>query len=48
MRLSSTETFNGKNFFIIGATGFIGKVALSMLLRRFPNVGSVCVTVRQK
>ena len=48
MQLSPTETFNGKNLFVIGATGFIGMVALSMRLRRFPNVGSVCVTVRQK
>ena len=48
MQLSPTETFNGKNFFIIGATGFIGKVALSMLLRRFPNVGKVYVTVRAR
>jgi long-chain acyl-CoA synthetase len=48
MQLSPTETFDGKNFFIIGATGFIGKVALSMLLHRFPNVGKVYVTVRAR
>lgn len=48
MHLSPTETFDGKNFFIIGATGFIGKVALSMLLHRFPNVGKVYVTVRAR
>jgi long-chain acyl-CoA synthetase len=48
MRLSPTETFHGKNLFVIGATGFIGKVALSMLLHRFPNVGRVYMTVRAR
>ena len=41
MRLSPTEIYNGRNVFIIGATGFVGKVALSMLLDRFPGVGRV-------
>ncbi|MBT8493510.1 MAG: SDR family oxidoreductase, partial [Deltaproteobacteria bacterium] len=31
---------------IIGITGFVGKVALSMLLRRYPNVGKVFALVR--
>src|SRR5213595_3927718 len=48
MRLSPTESYNGKNVFIIGATGFVGKVALSMLLDRFPGVGRVYVTVRAR
>ncbi|HEX8561186.1 MAG TPA: AMP-binding protein [Pyrinomonadaceae bacterium] len=48
MKLSPTETFNGRNVFIIGATGFVGKVALSMLLDRFPGVGRVYVTVRAR
>src|SRR5215210_7919354 len=48
MRLSPTEIFNGRNVFIIGATGFVGKVALSMLLERFPGVGRVYVTVRAR
>ena len=43
MKFSPTETFNGRNVFIIGATGFVGKVALSMLLDRFPGVGRVYV-----
>jgi long-chain acyl-CoA synthetase len=33
---------------IIGATGFVGKVTLSMLLHRFPNIGKVYVTVRAR
>jgi long-chain acyl-CoA synthetase len=48
MKLSPTEIYNGKNIFIIGATGFVGKVTLSMLLHRFPNVGKVYVTVRAR
>src|ERR671939_183070 len=48
MRLSPTEIYNGRNVFIIDATGFVGKVALSMLLDRFPGVGRVYVTVRAR
>jgi long-chain acyl-CoA synthetase len=48
MRISPTEIYNGRNVFIIGATGFVGKVALSMLLDRFPGVGRVYVTVRAR
>src|SRR5919202_3054148 len=48
MRLSPTEIYNGRKVFIIGATGFVGKVALSMLLDRFPGVGRVYVTVRAR
>lgn len=48
MKLSPTEIYNGRNVFIIGATGFVGKVALSMLLHRFPGIGRVYVTVRAR
>ncbi|HJQ35143.1 MAG TPA: AMP-binding protein [Pyrinomonadaceae bacterium] len=48
MRLSPTEIYNGRKVFIIGATGFVGKVALSMLLDRFPGIGRVYVTVRAR
>jgi long-chain acyl-CoA synthetase len=48
MKLSPTEIYQGRNIFIIGATGFLGKVCLSMLLHRFPNVGRVYVTVRAR
>src|ERR671916_436303 len=48
MKLSPTEVFQGRNIFIIGATGFLGKVTLSMLLDRFPGVGRVYVTVRAR
>src|SRR5687768_6721193 len=48
MKLSPTEIYNGRNLFVIGSTGFLGKVTLSMLLHRFPNVGKVYVTVRAR
>lgn len=47
-KLSPTEIFRDRRIFIIGATGFLGKVTLSMLLNRFPNVGKVYVTVRAR
>ncbi|HYU15326.1 MAG TPA: SDR family oxidoreductase, partial [Candidatus Acidoferrum sp.] len=39
-------TLAGKNILLIGSTGFVGKVLLSMLLRRYPAVGRVYVLVR--
>src|SRR5687768_613676 len=39
-------TYAGKKVLLIGATGFVGKVTLSMLLRRYPQVGKVFVLVR--
>ncbi|MGI8836684.1 MAG: AMP-binding protein, partial [Pyrinomonadaceae bacterium] len=48
MNLSPTEIYRDRKIFIIGATGFLGKVTLSMLLDRFPNVGRVYVTVRAR
>src|ERR671914_840854 len=48
MKLSPTEIYQGRKIFLIGSTGFLGKVTLSMLLHRFPNVGKVYVTVRAR
>jgi long-chain acyl-CoA synthetase len=48
MNLSPTEVFNDRKLFLIGGTGFLGKVTLSMLLYRFPNIGRVYVTVRAR
>jgi long-chain acyl-CoA synthetase len=45
-RLDVTETFRGKRILLIGTTGFVGKVALSMLLDRYPDVGRVYCLVR--
>src|SRR5688572_10192523 len=46
--LSPTEIFRDRSLFLIGGTGFLGKVTLSMLLHRFPNIGKVYVTVRAR
>lgn len=48
MKLSPTESYQGRKIFLIGSTGFLGKVTLSMLLHRFPGVGKVYVTVRAR
>jgi long-chain acyl-CoA synthetase len=45
-RLDVAEIFRGKNLMLIGSTGFVGKVALSMLLHRYPEVGRVYCLVR--
>src|SRR6266481_2238639 len=47
-KLSPTEIYRDRKIFLIGSTGFLGKVTLSMLLHRFPNVGRVYVTVRAR
>ncbi|MFN2399399.1 MAG: AMP-binding protein [Gemmatimonadaceae bacterium] len=44
--LSPTEIYRGRSVFLIGGTGFLGKVTLSMLLYRFPGIKRVYVTVR--
>src|SRR5258707_9096105 len=47
-RLTPTEIFKARKMFLIGSTGFLGKVTLSMLLHNFPNIGKVYVTVRAR
>jgi long-chain acyl-CoA synthetase len=47
-KLSPTEIYKDRKIFLIGSTGFLGKVTLSMLLHRFPNVGKVYLTVRAR
>src|SRR5207253_908144 len=47
-KLSPTEIYRDRKIFLIGGTGFLGKVTLSMLLHRFPNIGRVYVTVRAR
>jgi len=48
MNLSPTEIYRDRKIFLIGSTGFLGKVTLSMLLYRFPNIGKVYITVRAR
>src|SRR3954468_19923370 len=40
-RLAVDEILRGKHILLIGTTGFVGKVALSMLLYQYPEVGKV-------
>lgn len=43
---SPREILKGQNIFFIGGTGFLGKVTLSMLLERFPEIGKIYLMVR--
>ena len=45
--LSVREIYRGRHVFVLGGTGFLGKVLLSMLLHNFPEVGRVYVMVRR-
>lgn len=45
-RLDVAQILAGKNILLIGTTGFVGKVALSMLLHRYPEIGKVICLVR--
>jgi len=45
-RLDVAAIFRGKNVMLIGSTGFVGKVALSMLLYHYPDVARVYCLVR--
>ncbi|HXN84061.1 MAG TPA: SDR family oxidoreductase, partial [Myxococcales bacterium] len=43
-----TQAFRGREIMVTGATGFLGKVCLVMLLDRYPDVGKVHVLVRPR
>src|SRR5258706_12336698 len=45
-RLDVAEILRGKRILFIGTTGFVGKVALSMLLSQYPDVAAVYCLVR--
>ena len=45
-RLDVSARFAGRKVLVTGATGFVGKVVLTMLLDRFPGIGRVFVLVR--
>ena len=44
--LDVAQLLEGRRILVTGATGFVGKVALSMLLHRYPGIGRVFVLVR--
>ena len=46
--ISIQQTYAGKHILLTGASGFLGKVWLTMLLDRIPNVGKVYVLLRKK
>src|SRR3954468_24341192 len=45
--LCATDILRGRHLFILGSTGFVGKVLLSMVLDRFPDIGRAYVMVRR-
>lgn len=44
--LDVAQTFHGKRILFIGGTGFVGKVAMSMLLTNYPDLGRLFALVR--
>lgn len=42
------EYYAGKNIFLTGASGFIGKVLIEKLLRSCPNVNKIFMLMRPK
>lgn len=44
--LNVAQTLQGRRILFIGATGFVGKVALSMLLHRYPGLDKLFVLTR--
>lgn len=45
---SVAEFYRGKNIFLTGGTGFIGKVFIEKMLRCCPDIGSIYVLVRPR
>ena len=48
MSIDLEKAFRGREILVTGVTGFLGKVALTMLLDRYPEVGRVYVLVRPR
>jgi long-chain acyl-CoA synthetase len=46
--LYPSRIFAGKKLVVVGGTGFLGKVWLSMLLHRFPDIGKIYLLVRPR
>lgn len=48
MSLQIKEYYAGKNIFLSGCTGFLGKVVLEKLFRSCPKINKIFVMVRPK
>jgi long-chain acyl-CoA synthetase len=46
--ISAIDAFSNKTILLLGATGFVGKVVLAMILDRFPELKHLIVQVRRK
>ena len=46
--LDVAARLKGRRFVVFGGTGFLGKVWLSFLLARFPEIGRIYLVVRPK
>ena len=44
--LSVVEQFSGKHIFITGVTGFVGKVLLTLIAAKIPQVRKISVLIR--
>ena len=41
-----TEFYKGKSILITGTTGFVGKVVLEKLLRTFPEIDTIYISIK--
>jgi long-chain acyl-CoA synthetase len=46
--ISAIDAFSNKTVLLLGATGFVGKVVLALLLDRFPELKHIVVQVRRR
>jgi long-chain acyl-CoA synthetase len=46
--ISAIDAFSNRTIFLLGATGFVGKVLLAMMLDRFPELKHIVIQVRRK
>lgn len=42
------DQFAGKNIFLTGGTGFLGKALIEKVLRTIPEIGTIYLLVRNK
>src|SRR5207248_6627935 len=47
-QIDLAKAFGGLEIMVTGVTGFLGKIALTMLLDRYPGIGKVHVLVRPR